>query len=44
MIPELIAAIPDRISPQFGDAAPGHKFLFYFASMRQYLPVALTSK
>ena len=30
MIPELIAAIPDRIPPQFGDAAPGHKFLLYF--------------
>ena len=30
MIPELIAAIPDRIPPQFGDAAPGHKFHLYF--------------
>lgn len=30
MIPELIAAIPDRITPQFGDAAPGHRFHLYF--------------
>jgi CRISPR-associated protein Cmr6 len=30
MIPDLIAALPDRIPTQFGDAAPGHKFHLYF--------------
>ena len=30
MIPDLIAAIPDRIPVQFGDTAPGHRFNLYF--------------
>ncbi|HOE41075.1 MAG TPA: type III-B CRISPR module RAMP protein Cmr6, partial [Rhodoferax sp.] len=30
MIPDLVAALPDRIPAQFGDAAPGHRFHLYF--------------
>lgn len=30
MIPDLVAAIPDRIPAQFDDAAPGHRFHLYF--------------
>jgi CRISPR-associated protein Cmr6 len=30
MIPDLVAALPDGIPTQFGDAAPGHRFHLYF--------------